>query len=146
MSLIKNFLDMFDEDAKVLMNSYKNNFNEFETYVISSSFRASFIETKNNYILNCEIPNSKKENIIISMNNNILTISGDRNEITNTKEKEGLENVVVFDELPKGSFSRNFKIPSDIIAESISATCNCGLLTVLIPRKPETEPIKININ
>jgi len=92
------------------------------------------------YHLEIDLPGVKKENIDISVNDGILTISGER-KLEKTEEKENYTKIESF----FGRFERSFKLPADADLENIEAKYENGVLKIFIPRKQKPEGKKIEI-
>ncbi|WP_024789624.1 Hsp20/alpha crystallin family protein [Lebetimonas sp. JH292] len=95
---------------------------------------------ENGYYVEVDLPGVKKEDINISVNEGILSISGER-KLEKKEEKENYTRIESF----FGRFERSFKLPSDADAEKIEAKFEDGVLKVFIPRKPKAEGKKIEI-
>ena len=89
-----------------------------------------FYEKEGKYYLNAEIPGVKKEDISIEIDNNILTIKGQKES---TREEEGADYYVR--ESTSGAFSRSVRLPSEVEEENIEATFEDGILRVVMPHK-----------
>ena len=83
-----------------------------------------------------------KEDIKLKLHDGTLLISGERKE-----EKENKEGESSWVERSFGSFMRSFKLPENVDAEAITASCKDGVLTVTIPKtevkKPEAKEIPV---
>jgi HSP20 family protein len=97
-------------------------------------------ETKAAYELRADVPGVKEEDIELSLNGNLLTVSGKR-EIEQREEGDQYFSV----ERSFGTFSRSFSLPDNVDVEHISADLRTGVLMVQIPKKPEAQPKKISI-
>ncbi len=92
------------------------------------------------YHLEIDLPGVKKENIDISVNDGILTISGER-KFEKKEEKENYTRIESF----FGRFERSFKLPSDADLDNIEAKYEDGVLKIFIPKKQKAEGKKIEI-
>jgi HSP20 family protein len=95
---------------------------------------------ENGYHLEIDLPGVKKENIEISVNDGILTISGER-KLERKEEKENYTRIESF----FGRFERSFKLPADADADAIEAKYEDGVLRLYIPRRQKPEGKKIEI-
>ena len=93
---------------------------------------------ENGYHLEIDLPGVKKENIEISVNDGILTISGER-KLERKEEKENYTRIESF----FGRFERSFKLPADADADAIEAKYEDGVLKLYIPRRQKPEGKKI---
>jgi HSP20 family protein len=100
----------------------------------------NFYEKEGKYFLTAEIPGVEKNDIVISLDHNVLTISG-RKEMK--KEEEGAN--YYLREASYGSFSRSLRLPGDVQEEQVEATFKDGVLSVVIPQAetPITKKIEI---
>jgi len=97
-------------------------------------------EDNENFLVKAELPGLKKEDIKISVRGNLLTITGERKQEAETKNKT-YHRVERF----YGKFSRTITLPSDVDADKVKANYKDGLLTITLP-KPETmKPKEIEI-
>ena len=94
-----------------------------------TAFRVDIKDKKDHYELDAEVPGAEKEQIDLSVENNILTISANMN-IQNKEEKEGY----VLSERRSGHFCRNFNIEG-IKDDEITATFQNGILKLILPKK-----------
>ncbi|WP_027719315.1 Hsp20/alpha crystallin family protein [Desulfovirgula thermocuniculi] len=97
-------------------------------------------EDKDKYIVRAELPGVEKDNIEVSVANNVLTIKGERKIA-----KEVEESQCYFCERYYGSFMRSVNIPGDIDINRISASYKDGLLEVFLPKVKGEGEKKINI-
>ena len=91
-------------------------------------------ETKNDFQIELAVPGMKKEDFVIDMKDDQLTISGERKRIDKNEEKSyhSLETSY-------GKFSRSFYLPEHIKAEKIDATYAEGILKISIPKDEKKE-------
>jgi len=92
------------------------------------------------YYLEVDLPGVNKEDIEISVNEGILTISGER-KLQRKEEKENYTRIESF----FGRFERSFKLPADADADNIEAKYENGVLKLFIPRRQKAEGKKIEI-
>jgi len=94
------------------------------------------------YHVELDLPGIKKEDIEITTEDNILTISGERKLKDEVKEDDYYKVESVY-----GKFSRSFTLPEKIDVENIHAESKDGVLEVIIPKlsEEETKPKKIEI-
>jgi HSP20 family protein len=81
------------------------------------------------YHLDVDLPGIKKEDIQIDLKENTLKISGERNFKNEIKEEDYYRVETSF-----GRFSRTFTLPDDADTENIDASCDNGVLEVVIPK------------
>ena len=97
-------------------------------------------DNENEITVNAEIPGCKAADIDISVQGNILTISGERKQ---HEEKEGKDFYHV--ETRCGSFRRQLNLPSDVDADKIEAVCKDGVLTITLSKAEEAKAVKVKV-
>ena len=97
-------------------------------------------EDDHNITLQAEIPGVKQEDLNITLENNVLTISGERK----FKEEEKKEN---FHRIERryGKFTRSFTLPATVDAEKVNATFENGLLNITLAKREEFKAKQITI-
>jgi HSP20 family protein len=98
-------------------------------------------EDEQHLVLKLEIPGIKQEDLDVRMENNTLSVRGERSFQTEGKE-ENFHRV----ERRYGSFYRAFTVPNTIDPNSIKADYDAGILRVELQKKPESKPKQIKIN
>jgi HSP20 family protein len=98
------------------------------------------LERENEVVLKIDLPEVSQNEIDIRVEENTLIIQGERKFIKDTPD----ENYIQI-ERPYGTFRRSFSIPKTIDHEGIKASYKDGVLRVILPRKPETQPKQIVI-
>ena len=98
-------------------------------------------EDEGHFYAQLELPGMQKEEIKISLDDNILTIRGEK------KKEDFLDkNEYRLVERNYGVFERCFKLPQEIKEDSISAEMENGILKIRIPKTEKVEPRQIAIN
>jgi HSP20 family protein len=97
-------------------------------------------DNENEITVKAEVPGCKAEDIDISVHGNILTISGEKKQEEEKKEK-GCYHL----ERSYGSFSRQISLPSDVETDKIDAACKNGVLTVTLPKAEKAKAIKVKV-
>jgi len=97
-------------------------------------------EEDDKFVILADLPGVNKEDIHVHMENNMLTIKGERSE----EHKEESKNYSRVERV-KGSFYRRFNLPETADSSKISATSNNGVLTISIPKKDEQQPRRIEV-
>jgi HSP20 family protein len=86
-------------------------------------------ENETEYRIRLELPDVKKEDVHVTLENNVLTIRGERKAEIEEKDQKYHRR-----ELSYGSFMRQFAMPSDIDEEKVDASFKDGMLTVRVGR------------
>lgn len=98
-------------------------------------------ETKDGFVFKADVPGIKEKDLEITMTGNRLTISGKREA-----EKEENADTYYARECSYGSFTRAFTLPEGTDGNNhIRAELNQGVLTLLLPKKPELQPKRIEV-
>ncbi|CEG57330.1 Hsp20/alpha crystallin family protein [Legionella fallonii] len=97
-------------------------------------------EEKNQFLVIADLPGVEKENIHISLENNILTLHGSRSEEKRTTQ-EGYSRV----ERTLGQFHRQFTLPQTADGNKVSAKYKNGILEITIPKKEQAVEKRIEI-
>ena len=97
-------------------------------------------ETEDAYRLTAELPGLSKDDINITLENNVLRLSGERKFEKDVK-KESYHRI----ERTYGTFARAFTLPSQVSSEKVQAAFENGLLTITVPKAEQAKPRKIAI-
>lgn len=97
-------------------------------------------ESETQVILEAELPGMKREDFDLSIENNIITLKGER-RFEKKDEGDNYHRV----ERAYGSFTRSFNLPRTISTEDIKAEYKNGILTVTLQKKEEAKARKIEI-
>ena len=95
----------------------------------SFSPKVDIAETEKAYEIQLHVPGVKKEEINIDLNEDRITISGDR-KFENEKKEKNFHSVESY----YGSFSRTFYLPDVVNRDKVDAVYNDGILTVTLPK------------
>ncbi len=126
------------------MDSLFNSFFNFPSFRTEDSCdfmpRVNIKDTKDNVVLTFELPGMEKKDIKVTVKDDVLTVSGDRN--FKSEEKEG---GFVRTEISTGSFSRSFTLPDTVDGEKISADYKNGMLEIKLAKREEVKPKEIEV-
>ncbi len=100
-------------------------------------------ETENELVVKADLPDVNPQDLDIRVENNILTIRGERKFEKNVHEDNYLRI-----ERAYGSFSRSFSLANSVKSEAIKADYHNGVLTLSLPKREEAKPkqIKVSVN
>jgi HSP20 family protein len=98
-------------------------------------------ETEHELVVKADLPEVDPKDLDIRVENNILTIRGERKF-----EKKVNEDNYLRVERAYGSFSRSFSLANTVNAEAIKADYQNGVLTLTIPKREEAKPKQIKVN
>lgn len=128
-----------EERMKHLWEDFPSRSIELEAADFSPS--CDFKETKDEYILKFDIPGVERGDIHVNVDNNRLTITGERQE-----EKEEETEQRHYSESYYGSFMRSFHFPTEVDEEKVNAKYKNGVLTLKIAKTEKSKAKEITIN
>jgi HSP20 family protein len=99
------------------------------------------VETGDEFVLRADLPGLSEEDVNIELEDNVLTISGERKS-EHEDRKEGYYRV----ERASGAFSRSLTLPEGVDAERVRANFARGVLEVRIPKPEQRKPRKVTIS
>jgi HSP20 family protein len=104
---------------------------------------ANISETETDYLIKAELPEVSKEDVKVTVEENVITISGERR-----KEAEHKDEKVHRVESFYGQFSRSFRLPEDADINAIQAESRNGVLKVKVPKTPAPKPrtVEVQVN
>jgi HSP20 family protein len=97
-------------------------------------------ETKDAYVIKADLPGVKEGDLDVSLNGNMLTIRGKREE---ERKEEGDSYYAI--ERSSGSFTRSFTLPESADGDNVGADLRDGVLEVRLPKKAESQPKRIAV-
>jgi HSP20 family protein len=98
-------------------------------------------ETEHELVVKADLPDIDPKDLDIRVENNILTIRGDRK----FEKKVDRDNYLRVDRA-YGSFARSFSLANTVNTEAIKADYQSGVLTLSIPKREEAKPKQIKVN
>lgn len=146
MALIKyrpyNNVDVFDRGLSRFFDSLFDTSGFERSTGYSYTPKADVIENENKYLIHLEAPGLGKGDIEVNLENNILTIKGERkNEVREEK------NNYLYQELTYGKFTKTFTLPDGVEADKIDAKLENGILELQVPKaeKQKRKEIAVKI-
>ena len=97
-------------------------------------------ENKDQIVLEAELPGMKREDFDLSIENNVITLRGERH-FEKKDEADNYHRV----ERAYGTFTRSFTLPNTVTADGATADYSNGVLRVTIPKREETKARRIEI-
>lgn len=97
-------------------------------------------QTETDIVIKSTIAGVKPENLDVGINNDMITIKGDR-----VNEEEVTDDNYYYQECYWGSFSRSLVLPTDVLVDKIDATLKNGILTIRLPKADTTKTKKIQV-
>jgi HSP20 family protein len=102
--------------------------------------RVDVFENESNLVLEAELPGMKRDDFDLSIENNVLTLKGER-KFEKKDERDNYHRV----ERAYGSFTRSFTLPTTVTAEGAKAEFKNGMLNVTLAKREETKARKIEV-
>jgi HSP20 family protein len=98
------------------------------------------IETDGHYVLRADLPGLSDEDVNVQLEDNVLTISGERKAEQETKQ-EGVYRL----ERAFGSFARSLTLPEGVDPDAVEAHFDRGVLEIRIPKPEQKKPRQVQI-
>jgi HSP20 family protein len=140
-----NRWDPFREVAALQnrVNSLFREMNEGDSPLTTASFvpAVDIYEDVNRVVLKLEVPGMEEKYLDVRVENNTLTVKGERKFEKDEKE-ENFHRI----ERRYGSFYRAFTLPSTVDTGNVQANYNAGVLKLELSKKPEAQPKQIKVN
>ena len=100
-----------------------------------SGMRVDIHETDRQYEIVADLPGVKKDDISVTLENNVLTVSASKQ----TESEEKKRGKLIRRERSSGSISRSFSVSPAIREEDIQASFKDGVLSITVPKRAETD-------
>ena len=142
-------LSFFNFNIDPFWNHLNNELFDNNSFTLASASKQNHLpkvdiaETENAFLIYAELPGTDGKDINLTLENETLTLKGEKKI-----EKEHNQSNFCSRERSYGLFQRSFKVPDTINQNKIDASFNKGILTVKLPKTPESkkEVKKIPIN
>ena len=101
------------------------------------------VEDKDNLLVTVDLPGLTKDDVHVSIQDNTLTIRGERKSESEKKESNFYHRERVY-----GSFSRTIELPTTVDSSKVAANFRDGVLHVTLPKAEDAKPkeIKVSVN
>ena len=125
------------------VNSLFREMNEGDNPLTTASFvpAVDIYEDAKKVVLKLEVPGMEEKDLDIRVENNTLTVKGER-KLEKDEKEENFHRI----ERRYGSFYRAFTLPSTVDTENVQASYNAGILKLELNKKPEAQPKQIKVN
>lgn len=147
MSLIKwspeRELMRLDREFSRIFDFFNNRFDRRDDQKIDNAVWSPFtdiVEDDDQYTLKLDLPGIKKDDVKISYNDGALTVSSERKEEVEEKNKK-YHRI----ERAYGNYYRSFTLPTKVKEDKITAEFTDGILTIKVPKAEEAKPREIEI-
>ncbi len=136
----REFVTLQDRMNRLFRESYPEGREEALT---TSTFAppVDVYEDEHNITLKIEVPGIDEKDIDVRLENNTLTVHGER-KFEKEEKEENYRRV----ERQYGSFTRTFTLPNTVDAENVTANYDKGVLKVQLAKKSEAKPKQIKVN
>ena len=122
---------------------FRDSYGDHEEALTSSTFAppVDVYEDEHNVTLKIEVPGIDEKDIDVRIENNLLTVHGER-KFEKEEKEENFRRV----ERQYGSFTRSFTLPNTVDPEGVQAHYDKGILKVQLAKKAEAKPKQIKVN
>lgn len=134
-------------DVMTLQNRMNSLFRDFAGDGDSPMATASFVPAVDIYeddkkvVLKLEVPGMEEKDLDVSVENNTLTVRGER-KFEKEEKEENFHRI----ERRYGTFYRAFTLPQTVDTEHVDASYQAGVLKLELKKKPEAQPKQIKVN
>lgn len=97
-------------------------------------------EDEHNLVLKLEVPGMNEEDLSVTLENNTLTVSGER-KLEKEEKEENFHRI----ERRYGSFTRSFRLPNTVDPEKVEAGYDKGILKITLAKRAEAKPKQIKV-
>lgn len=97
-------------------------------------------ENEDQITVQVDLPGLRADDVTVEVEGDLLTISGERGE-----QRAGEQEQITHRERRYGAFKRSLRLGDQIDAENVAATFENGVLTLVLPKKPEAQPKRITV-
>jgi HSP20 family protein len=139
----REFSLLQDRMDRLFRNVFDRGFGFLTQELAEGEFMPStdFYEDENSVHLNVEVPGVDEKNLSISIENNVLTVKGERKLEKDEKRENFLRQ-----ERPYGKFSRSFTLPGSVDLDHVNANYVNGVLQIELAKRAEARPKQIKVN
>ena len=128
-------LSLYKRDPlKMFEDVFNDKLSPFFSSMITPSFKVDISEDENNIFIEADMPGVKKEDIKVSMDNDLLSITAERTQ-SEEEKKKGFHRV----ERSWGCLSRSFTLGENVNTEKIEAKYDNGVLKLTVPKVEQTQ-------
>jgi len=132
-------MNLHEQFSRLLEDSFSNS--DKNSSLASWAPAVDIHETEGELVVTADLPGMAEQDIDVRVENNMLTIRGERKF-----EKSVNEDNFLRVERAYGSFSRSFSLPNTVNTEAIKAEYRNGVLVVKMPKREEAKPKQVKVN
>ncbi len=137
----REFVTLQDRMNRLLRDSYGPEGREEAMTTANFAPPVDIYEDEHNVTLKIEVPGIEEKDIDVRIENNTLTVHGER-KFEKEEKEENYRRV----ERQYGSFTRSFTLPTTVDAEKVQADYDKGVLKITLAKKAEAKPKQIKVN
>jgi HSP20 family protein len=137
----REFATLQDRINRVFRDSYSGTGQDEALTTSSFAPAVDVYEDEHKVSLKIEVPGIDEKDIDVRVENNTLTVHGER-KIEKEEKEENYRRV----ERQYGSFTRTFTLPTTVDTENVSANYDKGVLKISLPKRAEAKPKQIKVN
>ena len=135
----RGFSTLQEQVNRVFNESFRNQGDE--SALTTWAPPVDIYETPNELVVKADLPDVNEKEIDVRVENNLLTIRGER-KVEKSVSEENFLRV----ERTYGAFSRSFSLPNTVNSEAIGADYKNGVLTVTLPKREESKPRQVKVD
>ena len=138
----RDLMNLQERMNRIFDESYRGARTTGDDWALGGSWAPAvdIYEHEGNIVLKAELPGIDSNDVDIRLENNVLTLRGER-KVDHEVKQENYHRV----ERAYGSFSRSFTLPSIVDQEKIKAEYKDGVLELTLPKREEAKPKQISI-
>jgi HSP20 family protein len=137
----REFVTLQDRMNRLVRDSFGNEGREEALTTTTFAPPVDVYEDEQNVTLKIEVPGIEEKDIDVRIENNSLTVHGER-KFEKEEKEENYRRV----ERQYGSFTRTFTLPNTVDQESVQADYDKGVLKIKLAKKAEAKPKQIKVN
>ncbi len=134
--------DIFNIQQEInrMFDNFFRGWKEEDTSLSTWAPAVDIAEQNDAYVVKVELPGVNKDDVKVTLENNVLTIRGEK-KLEKEIKKEDYHRI----ERSYGSFNRSFTLPSTVKSDKIDASYKDGVLTITLPKAEEAKPKQIDV-
>jgi HSP20 family protein len=137
----REFSTLQDRMNRLFRDSYSEGGRDESLMTSSFAPAVDVYEDEHNVMLKIEVPGIDEKDIDVRIENNLLTVHGER-KFDKEEKEENYRRI----ERQYGSFTRSFTLPSTVNPEQVTANYEKGVLKISLAKKAEAKPKQIKVN
>ena len=138
---MRNLFNFHNQMEKVFSDLFVSHEGETDMEETSWMPTVDISETENGFEIRAELPGVAKDDLHVSVKDNLLTLSGEKRQENVDDDTQNYRRV----ERRYGSFQRRFTLPPEVATDAIKAEYSDGVLTLSIPKPEAAKPTEVPI-